>query len=109
MRIPFSQLAFPATDRQVWGINFSRRYLRCNGARTCACCPAARPGATIRRFPDLVGIEGVTPGQRLEVLAFGVARPSSWRSTRAIPSATAAISSATWAPTSPGVSTATSP
>ena len=73
MRIPFSQLAFPATDRQVWGINFSRRYLRCNGREDLCLLPRGEAGY-IRRFPDLVGIEGVTPGQRLEVLAFGVGK-----------------------------------
>ncbi len=73
MRIPFSQMTFPATDRQVWGINFSRRYLRCNGREDLFHMPRGEAGY-MRRFPDLVGIEGVEPGRRLEVLAFGLGK-----------------------------------
>jgi len=73
MRIPFSQMNFPATDTQVWGINFSRRYLLCNGREDLFHMPRGEAGY-MNRFPDLVGIEGIKPGQRLEVLAFGVGK-----------------------------------
>jgi len=73
MRIPFSQLSFPASEQQVWGINFSRRYLRCNGREDLFHRPRGEAGY-MNRFPDLVGIEGVEPGQRLEILAFGVGK-----------------------------------
>jgi hypothetical protein len=73
IRIPFSQLNFPSADTQVWGINFSRRYLRCNGREDAFHKPRDEAGY-MNRFPDLVGIEGIAPGQRLEVLAFGVGK-----------------------------------
>lgn len=69
MRIPFSQLAFPEQEKQVWGINVSRRYLRCNGREELFHRPREESGY-MRRFPDLVGIEGVSPGKKVEALVY---------------------------------------
>ena len=73
MRIPFSQLNFPNTDEQVWGINFSRRYLRCSGREELFHMPRNEAGY-MKRFPDLVGIKGIETGRRLEVLAYGATK-----------------------------------
>jgi len=73
MRIPFSQLTFPNTEQQVWGINFSRRTLRYDGRDDIFYRPRGESGYC-GRFPDLVGIENIAGGQRLEVLAYGVAK-----------------------------------
>ncbi len=73
MRIPFSQLSFPDRPQQVWGINFSRRILRYQERDELFHRPREESGY-MRRFPDLVGIEGINAGHRLEVLAYGAAR-----------------------------------
>ncbi len=66
MRIPFSQLKFPDTDEQVWGINFSRRTLRYNERTDLFHNPRGGTGYGIR-FPDLVGIKGVKPQNSAEL------------------------------------------
>lgn len=73
MRIPFSQMTFPDAKRQVWGINFSRRTLRFDGRDDIIYRPRDESGYC-GRFPDLVGIENIGGGQRLEALAYGVGR-----------------------------------
>ena len=73
IRIPFSQLRFPESDSQVWGINFSRRYSRCNG-REELFHRAREESGYMNRFPDLVGIEGIHPTREVEVLVYGTAR-----------------------------------
>jgi len=71
MRIPFSQLKFPDREHQTWGINFSRRTLRDNERDELFHMPRDESGYG-RRFPDLVGLSGVTPGGRTEVRAYGL-------------------------------------
>ncbi|MBD3237316.1 MAG: hypothetical protein GF330_11470 [Candidatus Eisenbacteria bacterium] len=73
MRIPFSQLAFPDRDEQVWGINFSRRTLRTQERADVIHIPRGESGYC-GRFPDLVGIRGICGGRRLELLTYGVGR-----------------------------------
>jgi hypothetical protein len=71
MRIPFSQLKFPATEDQVWGINVSRRILRTHERYDLFHNPRDEAGYG-KRFPDLVGIRGIEPGGRAEVRAYGL-------------------------------------
>ncbi len=66
IRIPFSQLKFPANEVQVWGINVSRRILRDNGRDDLFNKPRTASGYG-KRFPDLVGIHGIRPGARAEL------------------------------------------
>ncbi|MCP4550155.1 MAG: carbohydrate binding family 9 domain-containing protein [bacterium] len=73
MRIPFSQLNFPNRDQQVWGINFSRRIHRYSERDELFHRPRDSAGY-VRRFPDLIGIQGITPGKRIEVLAYGTGK-----------------------------------
>jgi len=65
-KIPFSQLKFPDTEEQVWGINFSRRTLRYNERSELFHNPRGSSGYGIR-FPDLVGIKGIKSKADVEV------------------------------------------
>jgi hypothetical protein len=71
LRIPFSQLSFPKRNEQTWGINFSRRISRYQERDELFHTPRGESGY-MRRFPDLVGLNGICPGQPLEVLGYAV-------------------------------------
>jgi hypothetical protein len=73
LRIPFSQLKFPAVEEQVWGINVSRRTLRYNERDELFHRPRGSAGYG-RRFPDLVGIRGIEPPGVVEARAYGLLR-----------------------------------
>ncbi len=73
MRIPFAQLRFSDAPQQVWGINFTRYYSRCNGREELFHRPRQESGY-LSRFPDLVGLAGVQPVREVEALAYGTAR-----------------------------------
>lgn len=69
MKIPFSQLRFKESDNQVWGINVERFISRRFETDMLAYTPRNESGFT-SRFPDLVGIEGITPPSRIELLPY---------------------------------------
>ena len=73
VRIPFSQLKFPDSDEQVWGINFSRQILRYNEESEIFYRPRGSAGYG-NRFPDLVGIRGIKPETKAELLAYGLGK-----------------------------------
>jgi hypothetical protein len=73
MRLPFAQLNFPDRAEQRWGINFSRRILRSQERDDLYHRPRDASGV-IRRYPDLVGIAGIAPSSRRELLAYGAGR-----------------------------------
>ncbi len=66
MRVPFSQLKFPDTEEQVWGLNFSRRTLRFNERAELFHNPRGGAGYG-SRFPDLIGIKGIKPQNKAEL------------------------------------------
>ncbi|MCI0558196.1 MAG: carbohydrate binding family 9 domain-containing protein, partial [Nitrososphaera sp.] len=68
-RIPYSQLRFHDQDKYTWGINFKREIGRKNETDYLAYTPRKESGF-VSRFGDLVGIEKVTPPQRVEVLPY---------------------------------------
>ncbi len=72
-RVPFAQLNFPERVEQVWGINFSRRILRYQEREDLYFRPREEGGA-VRRYPDLVGISGIAPSSRRELLVYGAGR-----------------------------------
>jgi plastocyanin len=72
-RIPFSQLKFPDTEKQVWGINFSRRTLRFNERCELFHNPRGEGGYGVR-FPDLVGIEGIKPQNKAELRPYALGK-----------------------------------
>ncbi len=69
MKIPYSQLRFKEGDSQQWGINVERYISRRNETDMIAYTPRNENGFT-SRFPDLVGIEGITPSARFETLPY---------------------------------------
>ncbi len=73
MRIPFSQLRFPNREEQVWGVNVSRRYKR-NGGRDDLFLRRRTESGHNSRFPDLIGIRGITDSADRELLLYGTAK-----------------------------------
>ncbi|NWF89575.1 MAG: carbohydrate binding family 9 domain-containing protein [Ignavibacteriaceae bacterium] len=73
MRIPYSQLRFKETDEQVWGINVERFISRTAETIMIAYTPRNESGFA-SRFPELIGIEGITPPTQLELLPYATGR-----------------------------------
>ncbi len=73
MKIPYSQLRFNEGESQVWGINVERFISRRFETDMLAYTPRNESGFT-SRFPYLVGIEGITPPARIEVLPYVTGR-----------------------------------
>ncbi len=73
LRIPYSQLRFREAPEYVWGVNFSRDLARRHERDFIVFTPKNGSGF-VSRFPDLIGIEHVTPPPRLEILAYTRAR-----------------------------------
>ncbi len=69
MKIPFSQLRFKDNEKQVWGIDVERFISRNAETDMIAYTPRNENGF-VSRFPDLVGIEGIKPSARLELLPY---------------------------------------
>jgi hypothetical protein len=76
MRIPYSQLRFPDLPAQLWGINFHREISRTNEYSRLVHVPRNESGF-IARFAHLVGIEGIEPPRRLEILPYAITRSRS--------------------------------
>ncbi|MEX1050106.1 MAG: DUF5916 domain-containing protein, partial [Gemmatimonadales bacterium] len=72
MRIPLSQLRFAAgEDEQTWGLNFSRYIARLG--ETSYWSPLQSGGAAqISQAGDLVGLEGLQPRRRVELIPYAV-------------------------------------
>ena len=73
MRIPFSQLRFSPQEQQVWGIQIERNIYRNQENATFPFTPVLER-AGVSRFAHLDGIQGIEPGQRLELLPYVAAR-----------------------------------
>jgi Domain of unknown function (DUF5916) len=73
MKIPFSQLRFKEGDKQVWGIDAERFISRRFETDMIAYTPRNESGFA-SRFPELVGIEGITPPARLEIMPYSTGR-----------------------------------
>jgi hypothetical protein len=69
MKISYSQLRFKEGDHQVWGINVERFISRRFETDMLVYTPRNESGFA-SRFPDLVGIEGITPPSRIELLPY---------------------------------------
>ena len=69
MKIPYSQLRFNPGEKQVWGINVERFISRRFETDMLAYTPRNESGFA-SRFPDLIGIEGITPPARVELLPY---------------------------------------
>lgn len=73
MRIPFSQLRFNDVDQQVWGINIDRWIPDLNEDLYWVMIPKNENGWA-SRFGELVGLEGIRPSLRLELLPYVAAQ-----------------------------------
>ena len=73
MKIPYSQLRFNKEDAQVWGINVERFISRRFETDMMVYTPRNESGFT-SRFPDLVGMDGITPPARIELLPYVVGK-----------------------------------
>ena len=69
MRIPYSQLRFARSEHTVWGIDLRREITR-RSERAYLVYPPRNQSGFVSRFPDLVGIEGVTPGGSIEFMPY---------------------------------------
>jgi len=69
MRVPWSQLRFAGSDRQVWGVNFAREIPRRREKSYAAYRPRKASGF-VSRFPDLVGFDGIAPGHAIELTPY---------------------------------------
>ncbi|HET7274813.1 MAG TPA: DUF5916 domain-containing protein, partial [Longimicrobiaceae bacterium] len=72
-RIPFSQLRFGSADVQTWGLQLERVIGRNREYAVSSFTPKSEQGG-VPRYGHLVGLEGIEPGKRLEVLPYTVVR-----------------------------------
>jgi hypothetical protein len=73
MRVPFSQLRFPAADVQTWGINAQRVVYRTSEESWLVLTPSNESGLA-SRMAQLEGLTGIRPARHLEVLPYVTAR-----------------------------------
>jgi hypothetical protein len=73
MRIPFSQLRFRRDSVQTWGVQLSRTIARTEETMVFAFTPRSQRRG-VARYGHLVGLEGIRPGRRLEVLPYVTTR-----------------------------------
>jgi Domain of unknown function (DUF5916) len=71
LKIPFSQLRFRESENMVWGINLNRDIKRNVENSFLVMVPSTESGF-VSRFADLVGLDGIKPKQRFEVLPYFV-------------------------------------
>ncbi|NIR43053.1 MAG: hypothetical protein GWN99_04070, partial [Gemmatimonadetes bacterium] len=71
-RIPFSQLRFSEAPEQIWGFNLERIIQRKNEVVQWKPIPKDASG-WVSEYGDLVGIIGIQPPRRLELLPYVVA------------------------------------
>ena len=73
MRIPFSQLRFPSSERDAWGVNFERFIQRRNEEAWLHPVPKKENGL-VSRMAHLVGVSGVAAPRQFELLPYTMAR-----------------------------------
>jgi hypothetical protein len=73
MRIPFSQLRFPATARPTWGVNARRIVRRKSEVSWLALVPSSESGLA-SRMAHLEGLRGIPPVRHLELLPYASVR-----------------------------------
>lgn len=71
MRIPLSQLRFSADEKQVWGLQVTRRMFRLEERSTWQRIPKDTTG-WVSQFGELRGLNHIKPKRRLELLPYMV-------------------------------------
>jgi len=74
-RIPFSQIRFSNAREQVWGVQFERIIGRNREYAVSTFIPKSIRGG-VPQYGHLLGVEGIRPGKRIEVLPYTVQRAS---------------------------------
>lgn len=69
IKVPFSQLRFTEQEKYIWGINFRRDIARKNEESNLIIKPRNESGFA-SRFPELFGIEKISPPQRFQILPY---------------------------------------
>jgi len=72
-RIPFSQIRFSAAEDQTWGLQLERMIGRVREYSVSTFIPKSAQGG-VPGYGHLTGLRGLTPGRRLELLPYAVAR-----------------------------------
>jgi hypothetical protein len=72
-RIPFNQIRFPKKDDNVWGVNFLRMLRRKNEKSSFSWVPKSE-SAFVSRFARLEGLQGISPGGRVEFMPYAVSQ-----------------------------------
>lgn len=73
MRIPFSQLRFSASERQIWGLHAVRMIQRKNEESWWSLVPK-NVDAVVSRAGEVDGLDGIPSRRHLEVLPYATAR-----------------------------------
>ena len=87
MRIPFNQIRFPKKDSYVWGINFKRMVRRKNEQSSFNWAPKSEM-VNVSRFGRLEGLQGISPGARVEFMPYAVAQSERYPAEEGNPYAT---------------------
>jgi uncharacterized protein DUF5916/cellulose/xylan binding protein with CBM9 domain len=73
MRIPFSQMRIDRAGSPVWGVNFARIVPRRLEEDFVAYRPR-KEGGFVSRFPELEGLDHITPGPAVEIIPYATSR-----------------------------------
>jgi hypothetical protein len=73
IRIPLSQLRYPAGDQLTWGVNVERHIRRRNESAWLEMVPKAE-NRLASRMRNLTGLDGLKPSKRLELLPYAAGR-----------------------------------
>lgn len=73
IRIPFSQMRFSGDEEQVWGLQIERKLRPVQENTVWAYTPKAEAQGQAR-YGHLVGIRGIRPGRKLEILPYAGGR-----------------------------------
>jgi hypothetical protein len=84
LRIPFSQLRFPNSVEQRWGLQVLRRVQRTQELSAWSPWPK-EAGQEVSLYGTMVGIRGIEPTRRLELLPYAVAGAHLFEPDRADP------------------------
>ncbi len=71
VKIPFTQLRFKESEHMTWGVNLNRDIKRKHEMSFYVMVPKAQSGY-VSHFADLVGLDGIKPKQRFEILPYAV-------------------------------------
>jgi Domain of unknown function (DUF5916)/Carbohydrate family 9 binding domain-like len=77
MRIPLSQIRFGNKEKQVWGLQFTRRVFRKEERSCWQVIPTDSPG-WVHMFGELHGIEGIQGQRQVELYPYAVAKYQSF-------------------------------